>query len=962
MKPKATSRAKVLDVLQQAAALHAGQRATMFLLRSLIWVVVAIPVLLLSDVLFHFSEIPRLVGILGLALAFIICAGISIGIAAFVRPPLLRIARLLESRNPALGSRLVNILQLDADSRSESVAPLTRDLARQAVEEAGLDLDLRSLPPLAREPGLPRQGIRAFVCLASLGLVTFFGGQHVRQQWLRFLDPYGDHPPFSLTRLEILQPAVGETVLYGDSRTVEVRASGHLPKELLLVARSTDGVSTDLTLPMSARGDGTFVARLENIRQPLELTARAADSSTRSLHRLLNLVLTPQIGPAIVRLEPPAYTQLPAREIPYRFSALQALEGTRITFRIQSNRPLGAGSIRLESEDAPLETIPLAPASEGPTETAVANLTVTRSGRLGFSLVDVVGNSAIQQPTATLTMTRDLPPAIAITSPEKDAMVVEGLTIPITVDAGDDYGLSAVRLHIGINDKFQPVASGAPEGADKRRHQLRHSLDLAKLGAHAGDQITLFAEAIDTRPDPQLTRTAIRRLGVITEQDYNDRIREEADVAMIAGKYERLLQEFEKQIAEQRRIEEKLKELSEAARKEGDKGNLLGEFSMALSDQLDLNRKLDQLANEMSDFGRDNPVYDFEKDLEEKLRQQAEEIRKSVAQADADTKKAVEQGPPPPQPPGPKTVEDLATAAREQRERLQGGSDQMNEEIRKPLEELADLHELMKDFKRFEQLAEKQGEIAEQSKAYQDKADPNAEDRLAMRELGARQREIARELEQLSKKLKQDADAAQEKFPEAADSARQLADDMKQSGLPELARQAAQSLLDSKPDGHAQADKLQQEMDKLLADAAQPGQEGVAKGMDRALKLQRNMKPGDSLRQMMLSKKFRPLPGQQGQQGMGEGGEMAQSMTEGRPTLLGGESLLDGPIADSIAGRGNNGGNGMPGAPTARIDRPDKSNVDQSSSRRTNTPESGTLLLQYDNIADAYFRRLTTKP
>lgn len=962
MNPKATSRAKVLDVLRQASALHSGQRAMMFLFRSMVWIVAAIPVLLLADVLFHFSEIPRLAGSLGLALAFVGCIGTAIGIASFARPPLLRIARLLESRNPELGSRLVNILQLDADSRSETVAPLTRDLARQAVEDAGLSLDLPSLPPLAREPRLPRQGLKAFLCVSSLVLVTIFGGQHVRQQWLRFLDPYGDHPPFSLTRLEILQPVVGETVLYGGSRTIEVRASGHQPRELFLTARATDGASPELTLPMSARGDGTFLAHLENIRSPLELTACTADRSTRSLHRVLNLVLTPQVGPAFVRLEPPAYTGLPAREMPYRFSALQALEGTRITFRLQSNRPLRAGSLGFESEGAAIETIPLAPITGGASDTAVASVAVNRSGRFTFSLVDIEGNPAIQQPTASLTMTRDLPPAIAITTPEKDAMVVEGLTIPINVDAGDDYGLAAVRLHIGINDKFQPVESGAPEGTDKRRHRLTHSLDLAKLGARAGDQITLFAEAIDTRPDPQLTRTAIRRLGVITEQDYNDKLREQVDVATIAGKYERLLQDFEKQIVEQRRIEDALKQLAEAARKEGNQDKLLPEFSKALAEQLELNRKLDQLANEMSEFGRDHPVYDFEKGLEEKLQQQAEEIRKSVKQADADSEKAVAGSPPPPAPPEPKAIEDLAKAAQDQRERLQGGSDRANEEIRKPLEELADLHELMKDFKHFEQLAEKQGEIAEQSKAYQDKADLNAEDRLAMRELGARQRDLARELEELTKKLNQDAAAAQEKFPEAAGSAKQLAEDMAQSALPGLARQAAQSLLDSKVEGHDQASKLDEEMDKLLSDAAEPGQEGVAKGMDRALQLQRHMKPGDSLRQMMLSKKFRPLPGEKGQNGKGEGGEMASEMTDGSPTLLGGESLLDGPIADSIAGRGNNGGNGMPGAPTARIDRPDKASVDQSSSRRTDTPESGTLLLQYDNIADAYFRRLTTKP
>jgi hypothetical protein len=121
------------------------------------------------------------------------------------------------------------------------------------------------------------------------------------------------------------------------------------------------------------------------------------------------------------------------------------------------------------------------------------------------------------------------------------------------------------------------------------------------------------------------------------------------------------------------------------------------------------------------------------------------------------------------------------------------------------------------------------------------------------------------------------------------------------------------------------------------------------------------MNPGDSFRQMMLSNKFRGLPGEGGQ-AAGMGGLMAMGAMDGSPMLLGGESLIDGPIADSIAGRGDGGGQGSPGAPTARIDRPDRSNVSGPSSRRTSTPDSGTLLLQYENIADAYFRRLTTKP
>jgi hypothetical protein len=956
------SRANVIDVLHRASALHARQRAALFLLRSLIWLVAAIPLLLLGDVLFHFSEPPRLAGGIGWISALLACLVFATAMALFSRAPVLRIARLLESRNPQLGSKLMNILQLDEESRSESAAPLTRELARLAVEDAEKSLDLPALPPLARETTLPRRRWQALSAVAALTILSLMGGHHVRQQWLRFLDPYGDHPPFSLTRLDILQPAVGEKVLYGASRLIEVRASGHQPKELFLTANPADNSATPITLPLAPRGDGSFVTRLENIREPLELTAHKSDGSTRSHRRMLDVVLTPQIGAAVVSIGPPPYTGQPTREIPYRFTALQLLEGTHIVFRVASNRPLGNGSLMFECEGEETASIPLAPLAEGPPDVAVASFDAMKSGRFTFAIVDVDGNAANDRSTASLTITRDLAPAIAITVPEQDAMIVEGLALPVIVDATDDYGLRSVRLHVGLNSTFQqvdPVTFGEP---DTRRHRLNHTLDLAKLGARAGDRIVLFAEAVDTRPEPQLARTATRRMIVITEEEYNDHLREQADVAMIAGKYEDLLDRFERQVAEQRRIEEKLAELREKAAEGGDKEEILSEFAKTYAEQKWLNEDLANTAGEMENFGRDHPVYDFEKELHAKLREQAGKIRESVKQQQADSDKAIEKGPPPPESPDQDMLKDMEMAAREQSKRLGGESERANGEVRESLKELADLHELMKDFKRFEQLAGGQRDIAEQSKAYQDKETLNAEDRLAMRELGARQRDLAQELQHLSKKLRQDAEAAKEKLPEAAASAEKLAEAIDDASMPGLARQAAQSMLESKAaDAHAQADKLREEMERLMEDAGQPGQQGLAMGLDRALRLQRGMNPGDSFRQMMLSNKFRGLPGEGGS-AAGMGGLMAMGAMDGNPMLLGGESLMDGPIADAIAGRGDGGGQGSPGAPTARIDRPDHSNVSQPSARRTSTPDSGTLLLQYETIADAYFRRLTTKP
>jgi len=951
-------REPVLDVLRQAGALHSRHRAVSFVMRSAVWLVVAIPLLMLADVLFHFSDHIRLAGAAGMVLAALVIVVAAASIACFVRPPLLRIARLLESRNPELGSKLVNILQLDAGSANTDASPLTRELARRAVADAGKALDLSGLPALAREPELPRRMRNAAAAAGLLGLLTLFGGNHVRQEWLRFLDPYGDHPPFSLTHLEILKPTAGTRILYGGSLTVEVGASGHQPRELFFTAKPVGEDGHTITLPMSARGDGTFVGRLENIRNPLELFAHTADGGSRSHKRLLGLILTPQIGPAVLRITPPEYTGQKAREIPYRFTAVQALEGSRIDLQLGSNRPLGEGKILFESGSGAPSVFPLLPAAEGPPDAAHATFIAGASGRLTFSLVDVAGNAATETPSASLTVTRDLPPAIAITVPEKDAMVVEGLVIPVTVDATDDYGLRSVRLHIGINDQFLPLDPVAFDKPDTRRHRTTHPLDLAKLGVRAGDKITIFAEAVDIRPEAQITRTSTRRMEVITEDQYNKFLREKADVAMIAGKYEALLKRFEEQIKAQGRIEEKLAGLREKGKDPANKKAAAEEFAAALAEQKELNKSLEQTADEMSQFGRDKPVYDFEKELHQKLREQAAAIRDSVAKNEKEAAGILEKG----TPPDAAMIGKLEQAARSQRERLQGGADRAKEEIQEPLEELARLHELMKDFNLFQQFTEEQRELAEQTKAYQNKPQLNAEDRLALREMGARQRDLASKLDQLARKLRHDAEAGEGTFPEAAASARELAQQMSDVDMPGLARKAAQSMLVGKAgDAQAQANHLHEEMDRLCSSCAGGGQQNVAKGLDRALKPQRKMNPGDSLRQMMLSKNFRPLPGE-GQSGGGLGGFMASSMTEGTPALLGGESLLDGPIANAIAGQGDAGGSGLPGSPTARLDPSAPATVDQQSARRTSTPGTSTLLLEYETIADAYFRRLTTKP
>ena len=129
------------------------------------------------------------------------------------------IARFIETREPALGSRLINLLQLTGLAENPELPPLTRQLAKQAVEDYAAGLRNVPVENLARTGELRQHGQRA--ALALLIFCVLLGATYRISQveLARFFDPLGDHPPYSFTHLAITQPGPqGTNVLYDYNR------------------------------------------------------------------------------------------------------------------------------------------------------------------------------------------------------------------------------------------------------------------------------------------------------------------------------------------------------------------------------------------------------------------------------------------------------------------------------------------------------------------------------------------------------------------------------------------------------------------------------------------------------------------------------------------------------------------------------------------------------------------------
>jgi hypothetical protein len=200
---------------------------------------------------------------------------------------------------------------------------------------------------------------------------------------------------------------------------------------------------------------------------------------------------------------------------------------------------------------------------------------------------------------------------------------------------------------------------------------------------------------------------------------------------------------------------------------------------------------------------------------------------------------------------------DFKKASDEQLEKLGAVEQQAQEQIEQPLEDLALMHEIMKDMTRMGELNEAQKKLAEQAKAYDRKGELTREDQLALKDLAATEKAVGEQLQEVEERLREDGKAAMEKFPKAGQSAQEIADEMKDMRLAAQANQAVDAMLAGRGEGSAQlSSRLSNDIDSLFSEACKkPGSQSGE--LDDYLKLVRGMSPGRNFQQMMQSAEVR---------------------------------------------------------------------------------------------------------
>lgn len=509
-----------------------------------------------------------------------------------------QLARLIAKRYPGLGDRLLGVIELqNQEANADSLSPRLREAAMAAVaaETGRRKLD-EALPPQKH-----RRWALAAMGLAALSAVAFTltprAGVNALQRWLM---PLSDTERYTFTKLE--NPPVRMAVAYGEAFEVSLKlskdseqrpplASGRYGLQPGIEAK-LDGGTYRFTFP-GQQDPGTVVFRVGDLRHELRIEP-VPRPSTEGVHAVVTA---------------PAYLGIPERTVDLNSGVVTALEGSKLRFELDMNRPLAKGSFGPTRGIASEEIPGKAPAPYEPIE---GSLEV--SGETARTPEIAVGDVAFEVPFSwedqlglagdggfrlRVDAVKDAVPAAYLQGIDRQKVMLPEETLDFEVLAEDDFGVKTVGLE--WSGEFSRPTDEKPakgelkiaDGELEERRLLRPAAFSPAAFGITPQKITLRAYAEDQFPGRGRTYSDPVVLYVLTRDEH---------AQMLKSWFDRQITEFE-DLA--RREQELLDENERLERLDGDelqKEENQKRLETQTSEEAETQRRMEDLTRRMEEL------------------------------------------------------------------------------------------------------------------------------------------------------------------------------------------------------------------------------------------------------------------------------------------------------------------------------------------------------------------------
>jgi len=922
---------EVCDKLAGQIKSFGNRSLSIGLVAGLLWSVVALVLVVTAAVWFDLLwELPASARILALRVA-IGCGLVSLLVFVWLvvrrnRPA--DIARQLDAVGDTGGEIAAGLNLAGTSQQSSSITAGLAELAvSRASETAG------RIPGASAAPIRPiSRAALAVGCLgAVLGLVYLMTPDFFSAQWNRFASPHDDTPPFSLLKITV-EP--GDTqVIYGEGIDIIATTNEQPVDDLQLVLVGDDG--SQEVVPMFSESSHRWRSVLTRVVRPTTYFIRSGRSRTAKFN--LTLVTIPEIENISCQIRPPEYTRLATTRGPIPDDGIAGLPGTRVTIQVTSNRPLRSGELIISDDTRPrtvtMETLPTSPNS------VVAEFDIRGNGKFELTVTDIDGQYSRQKVNGSLVLLEDSKPFVRLQSPRQTSLATPEATIPVVIDAEDDYGISALYLFRSLNDS-NPSPTRISIQAMPTRWVERSMLSLSDYGLEPGDVIKLFARVEDNDPaSAKGSESPVHTIKIISQKEFEAIRRRQLGFAAVMSKYRRVQRELETLAKAHELLEKELQD-------QPDDGKPKQSTSQKVADAAE---RIKNAAEVLRQQANQELAIDVDKEINERLRKMADELDKIANEIDELSKQA-EQG----------TISNAQLQKKLEKLRKKMGAQRgdFDRQVLQPMGDLSKAVKIMSLQNSFVQLVLRQRDLTERSRSLEDfenDADPDAKRRL--RDFAEEQAELSSMLHDVLDAIVDAVDALPEteEFEELRRSAFDFVDAVDASDASYEMEHAELAFAQfSGGEGFSRADKAATILESFLSQC-----NGVQDGVSKSCKLRFNPSLGcptlgNSMQQ--IAKMFGMNQGGQGIGSGGQGGFSQRRSTMDNVGLYGNE-----PTASqaSQSGRGDRESDAEGQFFGARnTGRNQGGNAIGKEKTRAGSA-SGAIPSRYERRTGEYFRRIT---
>ena len=864
------------------------------------------------------------------------------------------LARMIENKHPDMDNVLVNAIEFNQSIKGQKSKNISEPLMKKEINLA-VDKFSRmetieglELPTMKAESRI----LTATVVLSIIFVIVFFN--MFLSEVPRFLDPYGDHPPYSPTQF-VVDPA-GTIIDYGQDLTINVTTRGKIPDDVSLVFQNPEGGFLN-EVGMLSSGDGQFSQTIENVRS--EMVFYASIKRGRSKYYRIDLSKTPRIEEVQADYKFPEYTRIPAktRVLTDSDTQLKGYEGTQITMTVQSNRPLSGGAVTIGDRQYEFK-----PDKEN---TVKGDFPLLENTEFSVALTDIEGNKSTDRFTGSIEIIPDGVPYVTIVNPGMNSFAIPSAIVPVVIEAYDDLGVQDVSIIRSLNDSddSRKVLSDPNERGQYVQLRVTELFDLSDLGLRPGDVIDYYATASDSVPGrPQTAASEAFKIEIVSEEEYAKSMQEQMDAEELQQKYDNILAKIEELIDLQKELEEQTSELKEQMENGADPNSqeIQDKLLRLAKKQSELSERTQEVSQKLTEESKTPPVFDIEKEYKQALAEFAKRLDSASGHMDTGAEKLQETANS-----AGGNIGSLGMANDEQNKALEEMGERtqaMRDAIRQANNEIAKMFELMKDVNTFQQLYEAQKNLARQTKTLSEIQEPDLDTQIRLKELAEEQQAVKEGLENLKEQFREHGAEVKEEYPDVAKDAEAIAKEIEMRQIPGIMQEGKDYLDQSQAkSGHEKVQQAYEQMEAMIQFCKACSGGGCSQCALR-LKLMMMLEPGNTMQQLAQGLNMnmgfgQGLVGAFGRGASGYGGGYSEYAMFGGDTF-GRDHLRSSPM---ISARPRHMYTDM--IQKSILSTNLSGNIEELSKQQENETEyeaegQDRMMIEYDRLIEAYFQRL----